>query len=115
MRKKKIKYVPVKLNPFVSCASSAIESTRSHFPATTHDPHIIVRSKTVDPATIPIPIEICLWAVSVVPKIPDTIEDKRVDYKHKCWLYESSKFLINNCRRERETDQNLNISFIQFM
>ena len=57
MKKKIPKYIPVKLKPFVSRSSSAIESTRSRFPIITHDPHITVRSITVDPASNPIPTE----------------------------------------------------------
>ena len=79
MKKKIPKYIPVKLKPFVSSLSCAIESTRSHFPTITHDPHIIVRSITVDPASNPIPTETWLWAVSVDPERPDTIQDKKVD------------------------------------
>ena len=79
MKKRNLRYIPVKLNPFVSIASSATVSTMSHLPTTTHDPHISVRRITVDPASKPIPMETWLWAVSVVPEIPDTIQDKRVD------------------------------------
>lgn len=49
--------IPVKLNPRVSVESFAIEFSMSHLPTITQVPHIIVRSKTVDPASKPIPTE----------------------------------------------------------
>lgn len=51
------KNVPVKLNPFVSFPSIATEPSISHLPTIIQVPHIIVRSKTVDPASKPIPTE----------------------------------------------------------
>ena len=71
--------IPVRLNPLVSCKSLATESWRSHLPTITQDPHIIVRSITVDPASNPIPTETWLCAVSVLPESPDTTWNKRVD------------------------------------
>lgn len=64
--------IPVKLNPRVSVESFAIEFSMSHLPTITQVPHIIVRSKTVDPASKPIPTETWLWAVSLLPESPDT-------------------------------------------
>lgn len=64
--------IPVKLNPFVFFESTATEPSISHLPTRTQDPHITVRSITVDPASKPIPTETWLWAVSVLPESPDT-------------------------------------------
>ena len=45
--------------------------TRSTRPTTKLTPHTTVSSNTVDPARVPIPTEICFWAVALSPR-PDT-------------------------------------------
>ena len=69
---KEDKNIPVKLNPFVSFESFAMELSISHLPTTIQDPHITVRSITVEPASNPIPTDTLLWAVSLSPESPDT-------------------------------------------
>lgn len=64
--------IPVKLNRFVSCKSLATLFSMSHLPTITQEPHITVRSMTVEPASKPIPTETWLCAVSALPDSPDT-------------------------------------------
>ena len=77
----KLRELPVKLNPLVSFKSVATEFSMSHLPTMMQDPHSIVRSITVDPASKPIPIETWLWAVSLLPDSPDASETQKFHNK----------------------------------